>query len=1750
MIRARSSFVPLALAGALLALLSVPALAASRITGRVTDAESQRPIANAEVELRNAGGGPGFFRARTDAQGEFAIEAVPAERWWQFTVAADGYTDWALESWQFPAAQREVRLAVPLDRAGRLVVTALGRDGRPLEGARVGVRRERGNQWWETYRRDPEPRFTDREGRATFEGLAAGPWSASVDAPGLRPDEVRALPVRRGETTPASITLVRPASLAGVVRLDDSTAVAGATIVVRGPSEGVTTTDADGAFVLEDLAPGRYRVELAQDGFETGTARDGVVLEEGRAVGGIALVARPRARQLAFVLERDVFVPQPTDDGGSVARVSLGVRAFRIAALDLVLHRVPLARLTDGRVPGADVADTAGLERVAAWTHELPAGSPFAWRETLMPLPMELAPGAYVLTARGGGLARRQLFFVSDLSVLVKRSGTRLAAWVGSLRTGTPLPGVRFVLRAGSVANGADTDALRRAVAGAGASGVLSGPDGLAWLPVSSSDDVTVVAISERAGVAMVRSPLAGRAAVSGDQSFLFTDRPLVRPGQTVNWKLFARRGGAKGYTVPDATSVTLRLDGPGQSLSVPATKLSASGTASGSIAIPPDAPLGEWTLYAEAGNSGGSAPFAVLQYRKPEFRVTVAPEREVAVNGDDVRFRVAADYLFGAPVVGATVRWTLFESRLERAVEWSAWDPWGEANGRDGEPTGYGRMLQSGETRTDLDGRVSLAFTPARVAYDRRLSLEVEVLDGAQRVVSARGSALMGRGRFRVQVRPVSRLVMAGEPVVAEVTVSDLLGRPVQAAVTVDLEQEVWNPVERRATRGSRPLASARATTDAARGIARVTLAPGTARSGHMTLRARAEDERGTRLMGEAGLWVHDPRAWSHAYRYPSFEAVPDRDAWSPGDTARILVNTDVRDANVLVSVEGRELHELRVQPITGQTGLVLVPIRVGMGPNLFVKLHLRRGREVQTRTLELPVRTPRHDLAIRVTPDRESYRPGERAVLNVETRDANGRAVPAELALGVVDEAIYQLRADRTPRAHDVFYGRIANAVTTVAAFPVYYYGGADKGDQPDVRRDFRDVALWAPDVRTGADGRARVELTWPDNLTTWRATARGATTDTRVGETTAEARVTKDLVARLSVPRTLVAGDEVELVSVVTNRTDDALPNVRQSLAVSGAAMLRGAGSGSDGIAARGEARRRWSVAVPEASATATSAGRASFTLRAEGGRDADALELAVPVRPRTVALRASGAGTAGTGSGVTTVTLPRDVVRVGSTVRVQAATSVGALLDGAAAWLGDYPYGCSEQTANALLGALARLEARAARPDESERRRLAAHVQRLATLRGMQPGWGWWSGGEPDPYLSALAVEALARAARAGLEPELALGTIEGANYGLLRQSSELRSDDGQAYWAMRVATLFEESANAERFGDLRRALDGVLASVASQEPRLSPGGRAAAALAYARLGLTDEARRMLASAWSATTAADGGRGLAAGTDGDAWIGDAVERTAWLLEASLRATPDDARAVEALGWLAARRDGREWGSTRVTGSVVSALARWLVVRPETTASAAVEVRWDGVVLAPDADGGWTVPVDRLAPGRHALEFRGAAGTAVWWSWFAVSQVPSPGPRTASALTVTREYRRAVRTTDRRGRTRWLTSPIAADAPLRVGEGVLVRLTLTTATEQRWLALRDPVPAGLEVDQVLPEGVDRPWNVSAESRDGEAVFFLDAVGPGTTVIEYLVRPELAGRFVALPTETFGMYDRTIAARGAQQSVVVVAP
>jgi hypothetical protein len=233
---------------------------ASRMTGRVVDGETLAPIAGAEIELANMNAGQGFFLAKSDRSGAFTIEGISSNRYYGLTVSAPGYADFVLNAWQFPEAQRAVEVVVPLDRAGSLEVHAT-RGGAPAANARVAIVSERSARWWEAMRPPPAPLFTDAKGVARFVDIESGNWTVTVDLPGLLPTEARQVAVRRGETTTVPASLVKPASLAGTVRLADGSGLPNVTITARGPAEAVGTSGPEGEFSIEGLPPGRYRLD-------------------------------------------------------------------------------------------------------------------------------------------------------------------------------------------------------------------------------------------------------------------------------------------------------------------------------------------------------------------------------------------------------------------------------------------------------------------------------------------------------------------------------------------------------------------------------------------------------------------------------------------------------------------------------------------------------------------------------------------------------------------------------------------------------------------------------------------------------------------------------------------------------------------------------------------------------------------------------------------------------------------------------------------------------------------------------------------------------------------------------------------------------------------------------------------------------------------------------------------------------------------------------------------------------------------------------------------------------------------------------------------------------------------------------------------------------------------------------------------------------------------------------------------------
>jgi len=305
---------------------------------------------------------------------------------------------------------------------------------------------------------------------------------------------------------------------------------------------------------------------------------------------------------------------------------------------------------------------------------------------------------------------------------------------------------------------------------------------------------------------------------------------------------------------------------------------------------------------------------------------------------------------------------------------------------------------------------------------------------------------------------------------------------------------------------------------------------------------------------------------------------------------------------------------------------------------------------------------------------------------------------------------------------------------------------------GQEPavEVRSDFRATALWRPDVVTGADGTARVDVSFPDSLTTWRATARAATTGSAFGHARSSTRTKKPLIVRLQAPRFFVVGDRAVVSAIVNNDTEAAL-DVSVSLDVRGL-EIAGVGSkgaaGDDGqvllaagreqrarvgvggaqlahvagrahvegrgeqlahvagrahVEGRGErhlgaagGERRVRVAAGgeqrvEWEVAARDAGEARLTATARGAGLDDAMALSYPVHEHGVEKLVARSGKARGDEVRVSIDLPA-ARRAGSTaMTVQVTPSLAVTMLDALPYLIDYPYGCTEQTVSRFLPA---------------------------------------------------------------------------------------------------------------------------------------------------------------------------------------------------------------------------------------------------------------------------------------------------------------------------------------------------------------------------------------------------------------------------------------------------------------------------
>ncbi len=1200
--------------------------------------------------------------------------------------------------------------------------------------------------------------------------------------------------------------------------------------------------------------------------------------------------------------------------------------------------------------------------------------------------------------------------------------------------------------------------------------------------------------------------------------AYIYTDRPIYRPGDTVYFKtvLFSRDNGLP--VSPGVDSVTVAVQGDPGLTGRPSTlysqklTLNSYGTVSGSVVIPDDAPTGYyWVDVSVEDEFIKSRYFDVAAYRKPEIDLQVGFEQIAVLAGDPLVGAAQADYFFGLPAADQTFSWTLYRKDAHFDLPGYTVGPLEDmwvVRPFFPQFSPLGESVAFGEGVTGEDGAMVLAFTAEDLALDevragqlQEYSLEVTVMDESGLSVSYRDSALVHPERFYIGIQPGAYFGRADTPFDFSALVVDWENEPVgNVPLEASFEAIYWETEET----GNPEMPYQYVETTTLIGGA----SPVTDREGRARLSFTPPEPGTYRLTVVSGAAVTQVLVWVSGesaaiwptQMYNHIDLTADADAYLPGETAQVFIpNPFSSGAKALVTVERWGVMDSQIVEVT-ETGVALaIPIAEDSIPNVYVSAVLvgsdDSGRpDYRQGTIKLPVSPVSKALNIDLSLEPDLAEPGDLVTLNLRITDQQGNPIQGEFSIAVVDKALLALVPPNSLPIFDAIYSEIPLSVQTSLSLYTYARqlaltpmevgglgGGADRILDAAIREDFPDTAYWEAHVITGVDGTARLTLPLPDTLTTWVVEARGLTEDYLVGQAEAELQTQKPLMIRPVTPRFLVDGDEVEMAAVVHNNTDSPL-EVDVTLVSAGFTLMEANHTQQANLDPGGSQRVTWR-------GTADSVETVNLVFEAHSGALSDASTPVwgdLQVRRYSMPYTFSTAGQmAEAGERLELVSLPVSTDPSSGEFSVALNPSLlTTLVDGLEA-LETVPYSDTATVLSRLLAnlntylVLTSLEVEAPQMAASLDDLIGEDVGQLLSWQNIDGGWSWWAGSgsgsqDSDPFISAYVVLGLNLSQESGVEIGEDL-LMRARNYLLFELP--LPGEVESAWMLDRL--VFMAYALRGDGGNLSPTIDGLYA----RRSELSPW-------ALGLLALTIHETAGMSARVTTLVSDLEGRAIRSATgvhwenDRHSWIlpGTPVYNTAVAVYALAQLDPASASLPLALRYLMAHQGSDMlWSTGFESAWVLMAVAKAVQGTGDYQADFQFQATLNGVLIAEGLAAGpellntvsATTAINSLAPSApNALVIsRGeGAGTLYYRADLNTYQPAAAADPIQRGITLNRAYYLAGEECPE-GQACPPIDVIRLD-PDDPGQFITVELTVNLAQDMYHLLVEDFIPAGTEI------------------------------------------------------------------------------
>jgi uncharacterized protein YfaS (alpha-2-macroglobulin family) len=539
---------------------------------------------------------------------------------------------------------------------------------------------------------------------------------------------------------------------------------------------------------------------------------------------------------------------------------------------------------------------------------------------------------------------------------------------------------------------------------------------------------------------------------------FLFTDRSIYRPGQTVYFKgiATATKDGKTKVFADNAAKVKFK-NVNGEELSELLLRTNEFGSVSGEFIIPNDGLTGYYSIEMFCGNTAYTN-FSVEEYKRPKFKPEFQPITETYKINDSITVKGTAIAFAGSNITNAKVVY-----RVKRQVQYPGWYYWrrpfynsepqeitfGESKTNDkGEFEVIFKAIPDGSVSkenlpvfryevtadiTDINGETRTATTVVSVGY-HAMTLSIVAPD------------LIDTSKKEIDITLVSQN-LNGEDVSAKGTLKVYkLNAPNQV-----LRNRPWNAPDYQMISKAEfqrlfphdPYNNEQNITNWKKGDEVFRTDFDTEKSKTITLKklkkwdsgkyiivAESKDKFEQDVKDEVftSLYNNSDRTVAD---HQLFEASLDKASYKTGDVAKLTLGSAAKDITVTVDVEkDGKIIVTQIVKLSDSKQTISIPVLESDLGGFEVHCSFAAFNSYIPQSFRVNVPYPKTDLEIETKTFRDKLQPGQDETWSFKIKGPKGEKVSAELLASMYDASLDEFRAHNwnfNPINNPSYYGRV---------------------------------------------------------------------------------------------------------------------------------------------------------------------------------------------------------------------------------------------------------------------------------------------------------------------------------------------------------------------------------------------------------------------------------------------------------------------------------------------------------------------------------------------------------------------------------------------------------------------------------------------------------------------------------------------------------------------------------------------------